>query len=180
MQYDTRSQIRIVIGLAAAAGAVGMAAMMSAVTAPTARADDFSDVITNVDADYTDGTAALSTADTDFASNDFAGGLASLFAGEDDYGLAAPDDLFIGSTEVLTGESVTGPVPFTWAVPASFADAESAVQSFISEGEGYFTSAASAFASGDYGDWAYDSAIGLNLFTVDPIQELLLGLASGM
>jgi hypothetical protein len=40
------------IGVAAAAGAFGAAAMMSAATAPTARADDFTDVINAVDGDY--------------------------------------------------------------------------------------------------------------------------------
>jgi hypothetical protein len=79
MQHDTTSRVRILVGLGAAAGAFGVAVMMSAVAAPTARADDFSDVVTNVDADYTDGASMLTAADTDFASNDFADGLASLF-----------------------------------------------------------------------------------------------------
>jgi len=54
---SNRSRFGMLIGLAAAAGAFGVAVMMSAVTAPTARADDFSDVISAVDGDYT-GVAA--------------------------------------------------------------------------------------------------------------------------
>ena len=45
-----RSQGNIfAIGLAAAAGAFGAAAMLSAATAPTARADDFTDILSNVE-----------------------------------------------------------------------------------------------------------------------------------
>jgi hypothetical protein len=44
--------VATLVGVAAAAGAFGVAVMMSAATAPTARADDFTDVISEVDADY--------------------------------------------------------------------------------------------------------------------------------
>jgi len=48
---DTRSRSGILVGLAAAVGAVGAAAMMSAVAAPTAYADTFTDLVTDVDGD---------------------------------------------------------------------------------------------------------------------------------
>ena len=51
---SNKPRIQILIGLAAAAGAVGAAAMVSTATAPTARADDFTDIITYVDADFAD------------------------------------------------------------------------------------------------------------------------------
>jgi hypothetical protein len=42
---NNRSRTGVLVGLAAAAGAFGVAAMMSAATAPTARADAFTDMI---------------------------------------------------------------------------------------------------------------------------------------
>jgi hypothetical protein len=66
-----RARSRILVGLAATAGAFGAAGMMSAATAPTARADDFSDIISAIDGDYTEGSAAFSSALSDFGSADF-------------------------------------------------------------------------------------------------------------
>ena len=45
------SRTGVLVGLAAAAGAFGVAAMMSAATAPTARADEFSDIVNGVEAE---------------------------------------------------------------------------------------------------------------------------------
>jgi hypothetical protein len=175
---DTQSRSGILVGLAAAVGAFGAAAMMSAATAPTARADDFTDVINSIDGDYADGQLAFTAALTDFSSSDFAGGLADLFEGVDDDTLAAPDNLFIGTVEVLTNETVDGSVPFVWTVPSDFSDAVNVAESFVTGGESDFTLAASDFASGDYGAAAYLDAIGLNAITIDPLQELLLGAAA--
>jgi hypothetical protein len=50
------------IGVAAAAGAFGAAALMSAATAPTARADAYSDIVADVEADLTYGQTAFGQA----------------------------------------------------------------------------------------------------------------------
>ena len=78
---DPRSQPGILVGLAAALGAFGAAAMMSAATAPTARADDFTDIITAVDSDYAAGQGDFTTAFADFDSNEFAPGLTTFLKG---------------------------------------------------------------------------------------------------
>jgi hypothetical protein len=175
---DMRSRSGILVGLAATVGAFGAAAMMSAATAPTARADDFTDVITAVDADYTTGAAAFTTADTDFSSAEFAPGLAALINGSDDDGLSAPDNLLIGTVELLTNESVTGSIPWTFQVPADFSAALTETELIISTGEGLLTTEApDALSLGDYGAAAYDYLIVADYLTVAPFEELLLGAA---
>ena len=54
-----RARSRILVGLAASAGAFGAAAMMSAAAAPTAHADDITDIISAVEGDYADGQSAF-------------------------------------------------------------------------------------------------------------------------
>jgi hypothetical protein len=58
----------VLIGLAATVGTFGVAAMMSAATAPTARADDFSNIINAIDGDFTAGQADFTAAVSDFGS----------------------------------------------------------------------------------------------------------------
>jgi hypothetical protein len=59
---SNRSRFGMLIGLGAAAGAFGVAAMMSAATAPTARADAYSDIISAVDGDFAAGEAEFASA----------------------------------------------------------------------------------------------------------------------
>jgi hypothetical protein len=175
---SNRSRTGVLVGLAAGAGAFGVAAMMSAATAPTARADDFTDVINAVDADYSAGQTAFTTAFTDFSSNDLALGLAALINGSNDDALSAPDNLLIGTTELLTNESVTGSIPWSFGVPADFSSALNETESIISTGENYLTTEApEALSLGDYGTAAYEYLIGLDYLTVAPLDELLLGAA---
>jgi hypothetical protein len=110
---SNRSRAATLIGLAAAAGAFGVAAMISTAAAPTARADDFTDVITAVEDDYADGQAALTTASTDLSSAEFAPGLAALFDGVNDDSVVAPENFLIGIGELLTNESVNVTAPYT-------------------------------------------------------------------
>src|SRR5271166_3881800 len=49
----------VLVGLDAAVGAVGAAAMMSAATAPTARADDFTDILNGVEGNFAAGQTAF-------------------------------------------------------------------------------------------------------------------------
>jgi hypothetical protein len=174
---SNRSRAATMVGVVAAAGAFGVAAMMSAATAPTARADDFTDVINAVDADYAAGQPDFTTAFTDFSSNDLALGLAALFDGSNDDGLNAPNDLLIGTVEVLTNESVGSSGPYTFSLPADFSDAVTAAESIFTEGEGYSADASSALSLGEYGTAAYYDLIGLDYSTVVPLEELLLGAA---
>ena len=162
----------MLIGLAAAAGAFGVAATMSAASA---RADAYSDIIASVDGDLSYGQTAFTTASADFASNHLVNGLAELFNGVNDDVLSAPDNLLIGSVEALTNETITGSEPWGLPAPTSFSEALSSADSYITEGEGYFTTAASDLVSGDYGDAAIYDLFGADIVTIAPLEELLLG-----
>jgi hypothetical protein len=174
---DTRSRYGVLIGLTAAAGAFGAAAMMSAATAPTARADDFTDVINAVDADYTIGAAAFTTADTDFSGGDFAPGLAALFDGVDDDSVVAPENFLIGTGDLLTNEAVDVTNTYDWVLPTDFSNAVSVAEGFVDDSAAYFSTAGTELTGGDYLDAFMEYAYALNAFAVDPLQELLLGAA---
>jgi hypothetical protein len=177
MQPTLRSRARILVGLAAAAGAFGAAAMLSAATAPTARADDFSDIISAVDGDYAAGQAAYTDAFTDFGSNNVTAGLVELFDGVDDDVLSAPNNLLVGSLEALTNESVTGDEPFGLFQPGSFSEALTTAESLINTGESYFTTAATDFTAGDYGEAALLDLFGADYVSIVPLEDLILGAA---
>jgi hypothetical protein len=177
MRSTLRSHARILVGLAAVAGAFGSAAMMSAATAPTARADDFSDIISAVDGDFAAGQADLTTAFADFGSNNLSGGLVELFDGVDDYVLAAPNNLLVGSVEALTNESVTDSEPLGLFLPGSFSEALTTVESFVTTGEDYLTTSATDFAAGDYGQAALLDLFGSDYVSIVPLEELILGAA---
>jgi hypothetical protein len=177
---DMRSRSGILVGLAAAAGAFGAAAMMSAATAPTARADDFSDIISAVDGDYTAGAAAFTTASTDFSGAEFAPGLASLFDGLDDDSVLAPENALIGTVEALTNQPLDflSGGSYNYPVPSDFSDAVSHVESYFTyAADDSFPTAATDLAGGDYISALIEDTYGLDAVVVDPLQELLLGAA---
>jgi hypothetical protein len=175
---DTRSRSGILFGVAAAVGAFGAAAMMSAATAPAARADDFTDVINAVDGDYAFGQDAFTLADTAFSSNDLGPGLVALFDGVNDDSVSVPDNLLVGTVEVLTNESVNGAIPWGFSLPADFSDDVTTVESQFIAGESLLAIAASALSLGEYGTAAYDDLAGADLLTIAPLEELILGAAA--
>jgi hypothetical protein len=109
---STRSRTGILMSLGAAAGAFVVAAMMSAATAPIARADAYTDIINAIDGDFTAGQAAFTTAFTDFGGSDVNDGLAALFSGLDDDLVGAPDSLYVGTVDALTDTPVIGTFTF--------------------------------------------------------------------
>jgi hypothetical protein len=177
---SNRSRAATLIGVAAAAGAFGVAAMMSAATAPTARADAFTNIINSVDADLGAGQSAFTLAASDFGSNELAPGLAAFFNGVNDDALSAPNTLLIGSVEALANEPIIGIEPWGLTAPTDFSDALTNVEAFISQGEGDFTVAASDLASGDYGDAAVFGLFGVDAISIAPLEELLLGAAASL
>jgi hypothetical protein len=66
MSHKPRSGL--IISLGAAAGAFGIATMISTATAPSAHADDYSDIVSAVEADFAAGQADFTTAEADFGS----------------------------------------------------------------------------------------------------------------
>jgi hypothetical protein len=88
-----------VLGIVVAAGAFGLAAMMSAVTAPTARADDFTEILSAVEGDFTE--SYLSMAATDLAGGDFAGAAYDSTIGSDTLFVATWEALIMGAAGSL-------------------------------------------------------------------------------
>jgi hypothetical protein len=170
----TRSRSGILIGLAAAVGAFGAVAMMSAATAPTARADDFTDIVNAVDGDFADGQVSFDTAVTEFGSNEEFLGLASLFDAVNDDSLSPPDNLLIGTVEALTNVPVTGDIGWAISQPTDFTEALADAEGYITGSQLDFSEAATDLASGEYGGAAYNDLIGADLLTVVPLEELLL------
>jgi hypothetical protein len=178
---STKSRTGMLVGLAAAAGAFGVAAMMSAATAPTARADDFTEILNDVEGVLGYGQAAFGDASTDFGGGEVPDGLAALVNGVDDDLVGAPDDLYVGTVDALTNEPVSLPVSYFAASPvADFSDAVSGAQYFFGVGEGDFTEAASALSSGDFADAAFFGADGSIFAFVVPADDLLLGAAAAL
>jgi hypothetical protein len=182
---DTRSRSGILVGVAAAAGAFGAAAMMSAAVAPTARADDYTEIVANIDTLLSDGQNAFTAADTDFAGNEIAAGLQSFFNGVDDDSVGVPDTALLGTLQALAGDAIEGPSNFDFnstAAPADFADAVSEAQGTYTLGEDYFNDAAASFFSGDYVDAFRVAEFGSIDAFVYPAQLLFVGAveASGL
>jgi hypothetical protein len=175
---DKRSRSGMLVGLAAAVGAFGAAALMSAATAPTARADAYTDIINAVGVDYANGEAAFTTALTDFNSSEFAPGLAALFDGVDDDGLAAPNDFLTGTADALTNESIGQSAPYDLALPADFSDAVTQAQTFFTEGLNYIYYDPDFASLSDYGTSVYYDVLGADYAFVLPLEELLLGAAA--
>jgi hypothetical protein len=173
----TRSRSGFLVGLTAAACTFGAAAMMSAAATPTARADDFTDVINVIDGDFAAATPAYADALSDFSGGDFGAGFAALFEGVNDDFLSAPDNLLVGTVEVATNESVTDSLPWTFDVPATFSDALTDAQSHLTTGAEYLTDAANFLTSGDYGEAALYDLIGTDYISVVSVEDLVLGAA---
>jgi hypothetical protein len=171
------SRAATLIGVAAAAGAFGVAAMMSAASAPTARADDFTDLINDINLDYSYGQTAFTTAFTDFSSDQFVPGLERLIAGVDDYTLSTENTLLIGTAEVLQGDPINSTESFGFIVPPSYGDAVTTAQSFFTGAETDLGLVANDFASGDYVTGTEEEILGLDYSSILPLEELLLGAA---
>jgi hypothetical protein len=173
---DARSRSGILVGLAAAVSAFGAAAMMSAAVAPTARADDASEIISAVNGDYAIGQSDFTTAVTDFGNGGFVAGLAESFGSVNEYSLAAPDNLVLGTIEALEGDPITSSLYVDdLTAPGTFADASAQAQIFFNEGEGFLSNAAIDFSASDYGAGTYQELIGSDYAFVLPVEELLLG-----
>jgi hypothetical protein len=177
---DTRSRYGVLVGLTAAVGAFGAAAMMSAAVAPTARADDTTLIIDAINDDFTVGQTDYTAALSDFGSGAFVPGLAEAFDGMNEDSLAAPDNLILGTVEALEGGPITSSLNFDLSVPAGFADASAEAQIYFNTGEDFLSNAAIALSAGDYGAGTYEGLVGIDYTSVVPLEELLLGAAASL
>jgi hypothetical protein len=167
------------VGLGAAVGGFAVATMMSAATAPTARADDSSAIIADIQAEETAAATAFATSSTDFANGDTPDGLTQLFIGLDDDVLGVPNLLEVGETDALTGATVipASDFEFSFATPATLAASVTEAQTFYAEGTALAT-AILALPATDYADTALDNALSTIDQLILPDQiELIANLA---
>jgi hypothetical protein len=169
---DMQSRFGILVGVAAAVGAFGAAAMMSAATAPTARADDFTDVINAVEGDFTAAQDQFTLAGTDFGGGDVSDGLAAYFTGLDDDLVGAPYNLELGTLDLIANDPVTASLVATIPPVTDFTAGLSEAEGFFSTGATYFSDAATALSAGDYVDASYLDYLG-SLYDVASGQVLI-------
>lgn len=171
---DVRSRAVILVGVAAAALT---AAMMSTATAPTARADDFAELINDLNIDFSAGQTALATAYTDFGSDQLVPGLAQLLGAVDDYTLSPGNTLLIGTAEVLQGDPINSTADWGFLIPPSYADAVSVAQTDLATGGTDLSLAVNDFSTGDYVFATVNELFGLEYSSIVPLEELILGAA---
>jgi hypothetical protein len=174
---EMQSRSGILVGVAAAVGAFGAAAMMSAAAAPTARADDFTDVINSVEGDFTTAQDQFTLADTDFGGGDVNDGLAAYFSGVNDDLLGAPNNLELGTLELIANDPVSASLVATIPSVTDFTAGLSEAESFFSAGASYFSEAATDLSAGDYVDASYLDYLG-SLFDVASGQLLIEGVVA--
>jgi hypothetical protein len=174
-----KSRTGVLAGIGAAAGAFGVAVMMSAATAPTARADAFSDILSAVEADFTAGQADFATASADFGSGDPSEGLASFFSGLDDDVVGSENSVFLGTVEALLNEPTdSGGYFLDIGTVADFTSGLANAEASFSFGETDFAQAATDLFSGDYGDAADLEVSGSAFALVFAPEWLLEGVAA--
>jgi hypothetical protein len=172
---DMRSRAGILVGLAAAAAFA--AATMSAATAPTARADDLTELINDLNIDYSGGQTAFATAYTDFSSDQLVPGLAQFLSGIDDDTLSPANTLLVGTAEVLQGDPINSTTDWGFFIPASYADAVSVAQTDFTTAGADLSIAANDFSTGDYVFGTVNELFGLEYSSIVPLEELILGAA---
>jgi hypothetical protein len=176
---DTRSRPGILVAVAAAAGAFGAAAMVSAASAPTARADDTTLIIDAIQGDFAQGQADFTTGLADFGKGGISSGLAELLNSTNEYTLAPTDNLLLGGVEALEGDPITSSLYFDDLYdPGNFANALAQAQEWFSQGEAFLTNGAAALSAGDYGSGTYLDLAGSATAFVLPVEELLIGVAT--
>jgi hypothetical protein len=172
----TRSRAGLLVALGAAAGALGVAALMSAATAPTARADDSTEILYNLNEELGFGQTAFTASSADFGSGDFSGGLASFFTGVNDDFLSGPQTVLADTLNSLLGEPIAyGATDWNITPEPDFATGLSDAQYFFNIGQGFFSTAASDLSAGDYAGAAFYDGYGFDYSAMVPLEELILG-----
>ena len=152
----TRSRT-VLVGLSAATGAFAAAAMISAATAPTAHADDFSDILADIQAEQAAASTAFSDADADFDKGltGVANGLAEYFVGLDDDTAGVADDIHVGLLDYLYGQPVIPASTFEFSITTpTIADYVAEAQSVYTTGMTDLTTYANDVSIGEYAQGA--------------------------
>jgi hypothetical protein len=174
-----KTQRGVLVGLGAVVGAFAVAALTSGVAAPAAHADDFSDLLTDVEALYAAGTTAFGDAASDFAggtATDSAYGFEEIIDGVDDDSVLAPFQFIVGGAQLLDGDSISVDTPFGLSAPipdlaTGLTDASDAFQ----QGLGAFAVSSQDLASSDWIDALQYALDGSYLTTIAAPEEVLEG-----
>jgi hypothetical protein len=170
----------ILVALGAAASACTAAILMSAASAPTARADDFSDIVSDVQqltaASQTDYTGALTAFETGTGAG-YADGLEDLFAATNNGDLLVSDEILLGSVEALQNQSIDGIGPLSPFVPEpDIATAVADLQNTVAMGQQYLADIPTELSAGDY-SFAVEDYINGSFYTLYIPGEQLLSAA---
>jgi hypothetical protein len=172
----------IAVGLGAAAAALLAAGLSQLATAPTARADDFTAILSNVETSLTEGQAAFTAGQAEFflgTPAGFAAGLALDTAGSNDNLIGTTEDIIAGLTQSALGVTPMGVFGFPTVVdPATVADLQAAVTSDLTAGADAFNSADALFALGTpdgFAEGVVESLVGLDYDAVIAPDQALIG-----
>jgi hypothetical protein len=169
----SRGGVSLLLGTTA--GAFGVAALMSTAAAPTARADDFSGVVSIVEVDLSSATNDFNSALSNLEAGQLGPGFASFLDGVNNDLLAAPQNLVAGTAEVLDNESVSPPLTWNLVPEANFAGGLAQAEIAFTQGENTLSQVVTDLAGGDYGTALYAEFAGLDLLAVAPLDDVLLG-----
>jgi hypothetical protein len=186
--YDketTRMQLifgsQAAVGFALVGSAAAAAAILAAAFAPTARADDFSDIVTDLDAVLGAGSADLTAAATDFSAADYGDGLALTVFGLDDFLISPEEVSLVGGLDALTGSPVLPVDSFEWpgptfVAPTDLIDTLQAVYNYAGYGATDLTNAVTEIVSGDPADSLLNAIGGVDVLLVGAPEILSIGL----
>ena len=168
-------------GFALVGSAVAAAAILVAAFAPTARADDFSDIVTDLDAVLGAGSADLTAAATDFSAADYGDGLALTVFGLDDFLISPEEVSLVGGFDALTGSPVLPVDSFEWpgptfVAPTDLIDTLQAVYNYAGYGATDLTNAVTELVSGDSADSLLNAVGGVDVLLVGAPEILSIGL----
>jgi hypothetical protein len=138
------------MGLGAAAGALLAVAVGQLATAPVARADDFSDIVEEVQIAIHDGETQLATAAADYANADLADGLSQSVTGWDNLLLDPQEDVFVGTLEASMGHAPTAFGFVDFPAGLDLATAITDAQGIATEGQSIFADALTDFGNADF------------------------------
>jgi hypothetical protein len=176
--YRTGSRRRsgAVVGLAATAGGMIVAALAQLAAAPAAGAD-VTDVVTELDATLQVAQTALTNASDSFVDGNVPNGLDYGFGALNTYLLSTVGDLAYGGYESLEGVSgpytVFGFYYIDNPAPTTLAEATADATTLLGNAQTDFAAGASDFASGDIAAGATDSFYGLGLLLEAPEVDFI-------
>jgi hypothetical protein len=176
----------VLTGLTAVAGAFGVATIISAANAPTAHADDFTDILSAVQNDLAVGHDDFTNAFNDFGNSTEPAGLEAYLSGVTNDLILPGDQEFVGAVDAVTNQSIYDlpvlnfgfgdyGVPNITTSPTDLTTALTDAQTAIADAQTYFADAASALSTGDYADAALLDVVGSYASFDLPVDLLVLG-----